>query len=88
MDTWSHNAPWDIHIDWTSYVVYEYCTNTNENWQCVERMQVVPKESLNVQNKNNIESYSNTAVFVIVIMLLVWLVKWIFRLILPSKWKK
>lgn len=87
METWQHYSP-NIVIDWNTYVIYEYCTHYLDNWQCVEWIQVVPKESLEVQNKNNVESYSNTAVFVIVIMLLVWLVKWIFRLILPSKWKK
>lgn len=85
--TW-HNAPGDIVISSDSYVVYEYCTSTNDLWQCVSRMQVVPRESLQVQNMNTIESSSNTAVFVIVVMLLVWLVKWIFRLILPTKWKR
>lgn len=88
MNTWEHNAPGDIHIDWSSYVIQEYCMNTNEQWQCVERMQVIPYESLKNQSIANTEWYSNTAVFVLVIMLLVWIVKWIFRSILPSRWKK
>ena len=86
--TWEHMAPGDIiiHSD-TDYVIHQYCTNTNSYWDCIEWIQVVPYESLKVQNKNNIESYSNTAVFVLVVMLLVWIVKWIFRLIFPRKWK-
>lgn len=87
--TWEHNAPGDIIINSdVDYVIHQYCTNTNSEWQCIEWIQVVPYESLKVQNKNSVESYSNTAVFVLVIMLLVWIIKWIFRLIFPSRWKK
>lgn len=88
MNTWEHNSPGDIVISGDSYVIREYCTNTNENWDCIERLQVIPYESLKQQSLVNTESYSNTAVFVIVIMLLMWFVKWIFRLILPTRWKK
>lgn len=83
-----HYAPWDINISSDSYVTYEYCTETDTAWNCVAWIQVVPKSSLLIQNQNSTESLSNTAVFVIVIMLLVWLVKWIFRLIIPTKWKR
>lgn len=87
--TWEHNAPGDLVINSSfDYVIHEYCTNTNDDWQCIERIQVIPYDSLKVQNKNNVESYANTAVFVLVIMLLVWIIKWIFRLIFPSRWKK
>lgn len=88
METWEHNAPGDIVITSNSYVVREYCMNTDSNWNCIERMQVIPYESLRLQNEQNVESYTNTAVFVIVIMLLIWFVKWIFRLIIPTKWRK
>lgn len=80
--------PWDIIIHANDYITYQYCSETNQNWVCIERMTVVPFESLQVQNYNTTESFSNTAVYVIVILLLIWFVKWIFRLILPSKWKK
>lgn len=86
--TWSHNSPGDINISSDSYVTYEYCTSFNEAWSCSSWIQVVPKSSLIIQNENSIESYSNTAVFVLVIMLLIWLVKWIFRLIIPTKWRR
>lgn len=87
METWQHYSP-NIVIDWNTYVIYEYCTHYLENWQCVERMQVVPYESLKVQNRNSAESNSYTAMYVLVILLLVWIVKGIFRWIFPSKWKR
>lgn len=86
METWQHYSP-NIVIDWNSYVIYEYCTHYLDNWNCVERMQVVPYESLQVQNQNNAESNSYTAMYVLVIFLLVWIVKGIFRWIFPTKWK-
>lgn len=87
MNTWDHNAPWDIIISSNSYVIYEYCTNMTEDWTCVEWMQVVPYESLKIQNQNNAESNSYTAMYVLVILLLVWIVKGIFRWIFPTKWR-
>lgn len=88
MDTWSHNTPGDIIINWNSYVIREYCSNTNENWQCIERIQVVPLSSLQNQYKAQAEANANVLAFAWVIVIFIRLIKWIFRLILPSKWKR
>jgi len=84
MTSWS-----DIIFDPTiDYITYEYCSNVNENWNCMQRIQVIPADSLKVQNKNSAESFSYTAMYVIVVLLLLWIVKGIFRWIIPTRWKK
>jgi hypothetical protein len=79
---------WDIIItDWM--LTYDqYCLDF-DTWsnECIHRMYVYPEQTIDQYTIKSTESYSNTAVFVIVILLLIWLVKWIFRLILPSRWK-
>lgn len=85
--TGEHNSPGDIIITSNSYVIREYCMNTNSVGDCIEWLQVVPYESLQNQSMANTEWYSNTAVFIVVIMLLVRFVKGIFRLIFNRRWK-
>lgn len=83
-----HYAPWDITITSNSQYHEEYCLNTNENWNCIHRLIIEPESSIQAVKLSQTEIYTNTAVFVIVIMLLLWLVKWIFRLIIPTKWRR
>ena len=89
METQSwHYSPGDITITANTQYKEEYCLNTNENWQCIHRMIIEPEQSVYNYQLSQTEIYTNTAVFVIVIMLLVWLVKGIFRFIIPTRWKK
>lgn len=86
--TWEHNSPGDIIISSDSYVLREYCMNTNSNWQCIEWLRVVPYESLQTQYQAQSEWNSNVLAFAWIIVLFIRLIKWIFRLIIPWKWKK
>ena len=90
METWhqQHFAPWDIQISSKDTIQHEYCLDLNSEWNCIHRMIVNPESSIYTAQLSQTESLTNTAVFVIVIMLLVRLVKWIFRLIIPTKWRR
>lgn len=88
METWSHNAPGDIIISWNEYIVRQYCSNTDSEWNCIEWIQVVPLSSLQNQYKAQAESNANVSAFIWVIVIFIRLIKWIFRLILPTRWKK
>ena len=83
---WYYSS-WDINITSTTQYKEEFCLNTNSNWQCIHWLILEPDQSIQNYQLSQTEIYTNTAVFVIIIMLLVRLVKWIFRWILPSKWK-
>lgn len=64
----------------------QYCTNYT--WDsCIERTYILGmwKEEL---KQSWVEILTTCAVFILVLLVLVWFVKWIFRLILPSKWKR
>lgn len=64
----------------------KYCTNYT--WSdCIEWVTILSvwKEEL---KQAWVEIITTCAVFILVVMLLVWFVKWIFRLILPTKWKR
>lgn len=64
----------------------KYCTDFTW-WQCIESITIlwIWKEEL---KQDWVEILTTCAVFILVVMILVWLVKWIFRLILPWKWRK
>ena len=63
----------------------QYCSNYTW-WDCVEWITIlwVWKEEL---KQGGVEILTTCAVFICVILILVWLIKWIFRLILPTKWR-
>ena len=64
----------------------QYCTNYTWN-DCLEWTYIswIWKEEL---KQGWVEILTTCAVFICVVLVLVWLIKWVFRLILPSKWKK
>ena len=73
-------------IDSDTIYFQQYCTNYT--WgDCQERTTIlwIWKEEL---KQWGVEVLTTCAVFVCVVWILVWLIKRIFRLILPSKWKK
>ena len=64
----------------------QYCTNYT--WSdCVEWTYIawIWKEEL---KQWGVEILTTCAVFICVILVLIWFVKWIFRLIMPWKWKR
>lgn len=68
-----------------SLYLQQYCTNYTWN-SCIERTTIlwIWKEEL---KQGWVEILTTCAVFICVVLVLVWFIKWIFRLILPSKWK-
>lgn len=64
----------------------QYCTEfTGDN--CVQWTTIlwIWKEEL---KQWWVEILTTCAVFICVVLILVWLVKWIFRFIIPTRWKK
>lgn len=64
----------------------QYCTNYT--WDsCIERITIlwVWKEEL---KQWWVEILTTCAVFICVVLILVRLIKWIFRFIIPSRWKR
>lgn len=64
----------------------QYCTNYTWN-DCIERTYIswIWKEEL---KQSGVEILTTCAVFICVVLVLVWFIKGIFRLIIPTKWKK
>ena len=75
-----------IQITNDSLYFTQYCTNYTGD-SCIERLTVLWmwKEEL---KQSWVEVLTTCAVFILVIMILVRLIKWIFRFIIPTRWRK
>lgn len=84
MDTWHNSA-----IEITSNTLYseQYCLEYNWD-QCSHWLTYYPEQTLNTYMRETQQWNSNTLVFILVLVLLIRLVKWILKLILPKVWKR
>lgn len=69
-----------------SLYLQQFCTEFTGD-SCIQRTYIawIWKEEL---KQWGVEILTTCAVFICVILVLIWFVKWIFRLIMPWKWKK